>query len=163
MANVAQYYESYDIPKGTLRGAPPIPSDDLTSLRVSIFLVANKSVDADAITDLTQSLVDVRRAGEIEAAERTRATGATARPRRGRMPELVVSRAFLWVLQRLVSLVDFLEPMLGGFVIGIAIRMIFLRQPAKRRFQISIGRTSADPAREWRARGCYLAQLRCAG
>jgi len=61
VANVAQYYESYDIPKGTLRGAPPIPSDDLTSLRVSIFLVANKSVDADAITDLTQSLVDVRR------------------------------------------------------------------------------------------------------
>jgi TRAP-type uncharacterized transport system substrate-binding protein len=61
VANVAQYYESYDIPKGTLRGAPPIPSDDLTSLRVSCFLVANKSVDADTITDLTQSLVDVRR------------------------------------------------------------------------------------------------------
>jgi len=58
---VAQYYESYDIPKGTLRGAPPVPSDDLTSLRVSFFLVANKSVDADTITDLTQSLVDVRR------------------------------------------------------------------------------------------------------
>jgi TRAP-type uncharacterized transport system substrate-binding protein len=61
VANVAQYYESYDIPKGTLQGAPPIPSDDLTSLRVSFFLVANKSVDADTITDLTQSLVDVRR------------------------------------------------------------------------------------------------------
>jgi TRAP-type uncharacterized transport system substrate-binding protein len=61
VANVAQYYESYDIPKGTLRGAPPAPSDDLTSLRVSFFLVANKSVDAGAITDLTQSLVDVRR------------------------------------------------------------------------------------------------------
>jgi TRAP-type uncharacterized transport system substrate-binding protein len=30
VANVAQYYESYDIPKGTLRGAPPVPSDDLT-------------------------------------------------------------------------------------------------------------------------------------
>jgi TRAP-type uncharacterized transport system substrate-binding protein len=61
VANVAQYYESYDIPKGTLRGAPPVPSDDLTSLRVSFYLVANKSVDADTITDLTQSLVDVRR------------------------------------------------------------------------------------------------------
>jgi TRAP-type uncharacterized transport system substrate-binding protein len=61
VANIAQYYESYDIPKGTLRGAPPIPSDDLTSLRVSFFLVANKSVDAGTITDLTQSLVDVRR------------------------------------------------------------------------------------------------------
>lgn len=61
VANVAQYYESYDIPKGTLRGAPPVPSDDLTSLRVSYFLVANKSVNADAITDLTQSLVDAKR------------------------------------------------------------------------------------------------------
>ncbi|SDK22064.1 MULTISPECIES: TAXI family TRAP transporter solute-binding subunit [Bradyrhizobium] len=61
VANIAQYYESYDIPKGTLRGAPPVPSDDLTSLRVSYFLVANKSVGNSAITDLTQSLVDVRR------------------------------------------------------------------------------------------------------
>jgi TRAP-type uncharacterized transport system substrate-binding protein len=61
VANVAQYYESYDIPKGTLRGSPPIPSDDLTSLRVSFFLVANKSVNADSITDLTQSLIGVRR------------------------------------------------------------------------------------------------------
>jgi len=61
VANVAQYFESYDIPKGTLRGAPPVPSDDLTSLRVSYFLVANKSVNADDITDLAQSLVDVKR------------------------------------------------------------------------------------------------------
>ncbi|MBN8989366.1 MAG: C4-dicarboxylate ABC transporter substrate-binding protein [Rhizobiales bacterium] len=61
VANIAQYYESYDIPKGTLRGAPPVPSDDLTSLRVSYFLVANKTVNNGAITDLTQSLVDARR------------------------------------------------------------------------------------------------------
>jgi len=61
VANVAQQYESYDIPKGTLRGAPPVPSDDLTSLRLSYFLVANKSVNADAITDLAQSLVDAKR------------------------------------------------------------------------------------------------------
>jgi TRAP-type uncharacterized transport system substrate-binding protein len=61
IANLEPYYESYDIPKGTLRGAPPVPSDDLTSLRVSFFLVANKSVNADTVTDLTQSLVGVRR------------------------------------------------------------------------------------------------------
>ncbi|WP_235983561.1 TAXI family TRAP transporter solute-binding subunit [Bradyrhizobium australiense] len=61
VANVAQYYESYDIPKGTLRGAPPVPSDDLTSLRVSFILAADKSVDAGTITDLTQALIDVRR------------------------------------------------------------------------------------------------------
>jgi TRAP-type uncharacterized transport system substrate-binding protein len=56
VANIAKYYESYDIPKGTLRGAPPIPSEDLTSLRASFFLVANKSV-----SDVTHSLMDVRR------------------------------------------------------------------------------------------------------
>jgi TRAP-type uncharacterized transport system substrate-binding protein len=61
VANVAQAYESYDIPKGTLRGAPPVPSDDLTSLRVSFFLVADKFVNAGTITDLTQSLIGVRR------------------------------------------------------------------------------------------------------
>src|ERR1700710_2629702 len=61
IAQSERAYESYDIPKGTLRGAPPVPSDDLTSLRVSYFLVANKSVSANDITDLAQSLVDVRR------------------------------------------------------------------------------------------------------
>ena len=29
-------YESFDVPKGTLRGSPPIPADDLTTLRVSV-------------------------------------------------------------------------------------------------------------------------------
>jgi TRAP-type uncharacterized transport system substrate-binding protein len=61
VANIAQYYESYDIPKGTLRGAPPIPSEDLTSLRVSFFVVANKSVNKDTISGFTHSLIDVRR------------------------------------------------------------------------------------------------------
>jgi len=32
IATVAQAYESYDLPKGTLRGSPPIPDDDLTTL-----------------------------------------------------------------------------------------------------------------------------------
>jgi TRAP-type uncharacterized transport system substrate-binding protein len=71
VANIARYYESYDIPKGTLRGAPPVPSDDLTSLRVLYFLVANKSVDADTVTDLTQSLIGVRR-DLLHAARRRR-------------------------------------------------------------------------------------------
>jgi TRAP-type uncharacterized transport system substrate-binding protein len=61
VANIAQYYESYDIPKGTLRGAPPIPSEDLTSLRVSFFVVASKSVNDDTIANFTHSLIDVRR------------------------------------------------------------------------------------------------------
>jgi TRAP-type uncharacterized transport system substrate-binding protein len=54
-------YESFDVPKGTLRGAPPNPSDDLTTLRTSFYLVAQKKLDSDLITDLTESLMNARR------------------------------------------------------------------------------------------------------
>ena len=54
-------YESFDVPKGTLHGAPPVPDDDLTTLRVSFYLVAQKKLDNDLITTLTQSLLSVRR------------------------------------------------------------------------------------------------------
>src|SRR6202035_4010272 len=42
-------YESFDVPKGTLRGSPPLPSDDLTTLRVTFYLVAKKQLAADLI------------------------------------------------------------------------------------------------------------------
>ena len=35
-------FESFDVPKGTLRGSPPVPDDDLTTLRTSLYLVAQK-------------------------------------------------------------------------------------------------------------------------
>jgi TRAP transporter TAXI family solute receptor len=54
-------YESFDIPKGTLRGSPPDPEDDVTTLRVSFYLVARKSLDDDSIADLTQALMSARR------------------------------------------------------------------------------------------------------
>jgi TRAP transporter TAXI family solute receptor len=54
-------YESFDIPKGTLRGSPPIPEDDVTTLKVSFYLVAKKALDDDLITDLTQALMNARR------------------------------------------------------------------------------------------------------
>ena len=60
IATLAQAYESYDLPKGSLRGSPPIPDDDLTTLRVPFYLVANKNLDADQVTDLTQAVMDVR-------------------------------------------------------------------------------------------------------
>lgn len=58
---LAQAYESYDLPKGTLRGSPPIPADDLTTLRVPFYLVANKKLNTDDITDLTRAIMDARR------------------------------------------------------------------------------------------------------
>jgi TRAP transporter TAXI family solute receptor len=61
IANVAQAYESYDLPKGTLRGSPPIPDDDLTTLRVPFYLVANKKLDDDVVGELTKTIMDSRR------------------------------------------------------------------------------------------------------
>lgn len=61
IANAAPAYESYDLPKGSLRGSPPFPEDDLTTLRIPIYLVANKKVDADQVTDLTRAIMDARR------------------------------------------------------------------------------------------------------
>ncbi len=43
----------YDLPKGTLWGSPPIPDDDLTTLRVPFYLVANKKLNDDNVADLT--------------------------------------------------------------------------------------------------------------
>jgi TRAP-type uncharacterized transport system substrate-binding protein len=54
-------YESFDVPKGTLRGAPPVPDDDVTTLRASLYLVANKKLGTDLVTSLTQTIMSVRR------------------------------------------------------------------------------------------------------
>jgi len=61
IAESERAYESFDVPKGTLRGAPPVPDDDLTTLRASLYLVANKKLGTDLITRLTQSIMSVRR------------------------------------------------------------------------------------------------------
>ena len=49
------------MPKGTLRGSPPVPDDDLTTLRTSLYLVANKKLSTDLVTTLTQTIMSVRR------------------------------------------------------------------------------------------------------
>ena len=54
-------YESFDVPKGTLRGSPPIPSDDLTTLRVSFYVIASKQVDNDVAGALAEALMKARR------------------------------------------------------------------------------------------------------
>jgi TRAP-type uncharacterized transport system substrate-binding protein len=54
-------YESFDIPKGTLRGAPPVPDDDVTTLRVTYYLVANRHLNSDVIADLARRIMGVRR------------------------------------------------------------------------------------------------------
>jgi hypothetical protein len=54
-------YESFDIPKGTLRGAPPVPDDDVTTLRVGFYLVANKKQSSNLIARLTEMVIAARR------------------------------------------------------------------------------------------------------
>jgi len=61
IAEAERAYESFDVPKGTLRGAPPVPDDDLTTLRTSLYLIANKKLSSDLITSLTQTIMNVRR------------------------------------------------------------------------------------------------------
>src|SRR5213592_642218 len=46
IAETERAYESFDVPKGTLRGSPPAPDDDLTTLRATLYLVANKKLSS---------------------------------------------------------------------------------------------------------------------
>src|SRR4051795_7230709 len=61
IAEVERAYESFDVPKGTLRGSPPAPDDDLTTLRTSLYLVAHKQLGTDVVTSLTQAIMSARR------------------------------------------------------------------------------------------------------
>jgi TRAP-type uncharacterized transport system substrate-binding protein len=61
IAQAERAYESFDVPKGTLRGAPPVPDDDLTTLRASLYLVASKKLSSDLTTTLTQTIMSVPR------------------------------------------------------------------------------------------------------
>lgn len=63
---VSPPYKSYELPKGTLRGSPPVPDDDLTTLRVPFYLVANKNLSDDVVAGLAKSMMEARRdlAGE---------------------------------------------------------------------------------------------------
>jgi len=61
IAEKERAYESFDIPKGTLRGSPPVPEDDVTTLQVSFYLVGKKSLDNDMIASFTQALTSARR------------------------------------------------------------------------------------------------------
>jgi TRAP-type uncharacterized transport system substrate-binding protein len=61
IAEAERAFESFDVPKGTLRGSPPVPDDDLTTLRTSLYLVAHKKLGTDLVTRLTQAIMRVRR------------------------------------------------------------------------------------------------------
>jgi hypothetical protein len=62
MAEKEHAYESFDLPKGTLRGSPANPADDVTTLRTSFYLVAQKKLGSDLVAGLTESVMNARRA-----------------------------------------------------------------------------------------------------
>jgi hypothetical protein len=58
---IAKDYESYSLPKGTVKGSPAIPDDDLTTLRVPFYLVANKAMNSDVAEAITKAVMEARR------------------------------------------------------------------------------------------------------
>jgi hypothetical protein len=61
IANIQRAYESYELPKGTIRGSPAVPDEDLTTLRMPFYLVANKKVGDDVAGALVKAVFDARR------------------------------------------------------------------------------------------------------
>ena len=61
IAAVARYYQSYELPKGTVQGSPPIPDDDMTTLRVPFYLVANKKLPNDVVGSLAKAIMETHR------------------------------------------------------------------------------------------------------
>jgi hypothetical protein len=61
IAAIAPAYESYDLPKATLHGAPPVPDDDLTTLKVPYYLLAHRKLSDDTVSALTRAIIDSRR------------------------------------------------------------------------------------------------------
>ena len=61
IAAVTRYYQSYELPKGTVQGSPPIPDDDMTTLRVPFYLVANKKLPNDLVGSLAKAIMDTHR------------------------------------------------------------------------------------------------------
>src|SRR5215472_3492490 len=61
IAAVTKYYQSYDSPKATIQGSPPIPDDDMKTLQVPLYLVANKKLSDEVVSLLAQAIMDARR------------------------------------------------------------------------------------------------------
>jgi TRAP transporter TAXI family solute receptor len=61
IAAIAKTYESYELPKGTFRGSPAIPDDDLTTLRIPVHLVAKRTLHNDTVGALARAMMESRR------------------------------------------------------------------------------------------------------
>src|SRR5690625_611800 len=95
--------------------------------------------------DVPEHLVeDIGKAGEVEAAGSATATACAIN---ARMPETVIGRAHLRVLQDTVGLVDFLESLFGFRIARIPIRVIFHGQLAVSLLEFLFAGAPLDPQR----------------
>src|SRR3954452_3846931 len=60
IAAAAPAYEAGEIAAGQFGGSPPLPEESVTTLQVATYLVADRRVSDDAITQLTRNLFDER-------------------------------------------------------------------------------------------------------
>ncbi len=61
IAMSTKYFESFDMPKGALRGAPPLPDDSISTLRVPAYLVAQEKLGDDSVAALAKGIMSIRR------------------------------------------------------------------------------------------------------
>jgi len=61
IAAVSRAYQSYTLPKGTIRGSPPMPAEDMTTLRIPFHLVVDKKADDDMVASLAKAIMETRR------------------------------------------------------------------------------------------------------
>ena len=61
IASLNKAFESYEVPKGIVRGSPPVPDEDVTTLRMALYLVANKKISDDVAASLTKAVLEARR------------------------------------------------------------------------------------------------------
>ncbi len=56
-----KYFELFDMPKGALRGAPALPDDSISTLRVPTYLVAKAKLSEDTASALAKAIMEIRR------------------------------------------------------------------------------------------------------
>lgn len=61
IAMKTKYLETFDLPKGALRGAPALPDDSVSTLRVPAYLVASQKASEDTVSALAKSIMEARR------------------------------------------------------------------------------------------------------
>jgi TRAP-type uncharacterized transport system substrate-binding protein len=94
IAAVTRYYQSYDLPKGAVQGSPPIPDDDMKTLHVPFYLVANKKLSDDVVGSLAKAIMSARRRRSANPTpiRRMRKTTLTSRFIQVPRPTLVAMR-----------------------------------------------------------------------